>query len=230
METRRTTNCHRHGHAEFRIQYDPKVVPVENDVRWFLAWLEEAVARGQRFVDGQTCQVGWLITQIRAIDDGSLAIWEPDMKEVPVAWIDSVSHTLHHLRLQKDVCESVLNASDLSFPSMRQSAIVCTRLGPVGSIRMDRAKSSDTISGWFCGCRQEDHNHNDPAELRRVSLYEVAVRYTPRVIPFLALPVGTLLQVRDDGLELFLQDQRLHPKPRSFLARVQERGQDQSEL
>jgi hypothetical protein len=192
MAILRTTSCRRHRHPEFRITYDPALVPVEGDARWFVGWLEEAVAGGERFAAGQTCQVGWVVTEFRASENSTLALWEPDMWQFPVAWVESVSYTLAHLRRQKDVCESVLTADDLLFPSMLQSAIICTRLGQTPGVVMERSAPSASDSGWFCGCSGEGHDHNTVGELRKVSLYHAAVRYAPRIVPFLALPEGVL--------------------------------------
>jgi hypothetical protein len=190
MAVLHTTSCRRHRHPEFRITYDPALVPVEDDLRWFVNWLEEAVAGGERFADGQTCQIGWVVTEIRATEDGSLALWEPDMSQIPIARVESVSHTLAHLRLQKDVCESVLSPAELSFPSMLQSAIICTRLGQTEVVVMERSAPSGSDAGWFCGCSGEDHDHNSLDELRMVSLYEAAVGYSP------AFKKGSFLAVR----------------------------------
>jgi hypothetical protein len=214
----RTTTCRTHQHPEFRIAVEPRLVPLESDARWLIAWLEESVARGERFSDGQTCQIGWSITQIRQASDERLALWEPDMRQFPISWIDSVSHTLSQLRQQKDVCESVVSAGDSSFPSMLQSAIVCTRLGQTAGIVMERTASSDMDSGWFCGCSDENHDHNSVDELRRVSLYEAAVCYTFEVVPYLALPEGVLLQADERGPAIFMNGERVDLKSGSYLA------------
>lgn len=213
-----TTSCRRHRHVEFRITYNPSIVPLEDDARWLVGWLEEAVAGGERFTPGQTCQVGWAVTQVRAGEDGMLSLWEPDMRQMPVAWEESVSYTLAHLRQQKDVCESVLAAGGLAFPSMLQSAIICTRLGQTGGVVMERCAPSGSDSGWFCGCRDEDHDHNNVGELRTVSLYEAAVRYSAQIIPFLALPEGVLLVAGEGAPTIFRNGERLPFKPGTYLA------------
>jgi hypothetical protein len=217
MAVLQTTLCRRHGHPEFRITYDPALVPVEADIRSFVGWLEQAVAGGKRFADGQTCQVGWAVTEVRARDD-FLTLWEPDMRQMPIAWVESVSHTLAHLRLQKDVCESVLGSDDLPFPSMCESAIICTRLGQTEGVVMERQAPSGSDSGWFCGCRTKDHDHNAVAELRRVSLYEAAVRHAPQIVPFLALPVGVLIATGHGVPTIFRHGKALAVKPGSYLA------------
>jgi len=218
MLLQRTTACQKHQHPEFQINYDPALVPVEDDVRWFLGWLEQSVSMGEKFSDGQTCQVGWAITEMRSGEDGVLCIWEPDIRQMPIAWVESVSHTLNQLRLQKDVCESVFTLAELSFPSMRQSAIICTKLGTTEAVIMERSEPRGNDSGWFVGCRDEDHDHNNVGELKCVSLYEAAVRYQPRIIPFLALPPGVLLSVGNDAPAVFQNGQPLALKPGSYLA------------
>jgi hypothetical protein len=79
---------------------------------------------------------------------------------------------------------------------MLQSAIICTRLEGAKGVVMERSAPSGSDSGWFCGCREEDHDHNSVTELRKVSLYEAAVRHAPQIVPYLALPEGILLEAR----------------------------------
>lgn len=218
MAILRTSTCHAHKHPEFRITYDPAIVPVEGDVRWFVGWLEQSVAQGKRFAPGETCQIGWIVTEVRQGNDGLLSFWEPDMRGMPVACSESVSNTLAHLRLQKDVVESVLSADALSYPSMRQSAIICSRLGKKDGLVMERTDSSGTDSGWFFGCRDEDHEHNEVAELRRVSVYEAAVRHAPQIVPYLALPKGVLVGMSNGVPAIFHDGELLEFKQGSFLA------------
>jgi hypothetical protein len=212
----RTTSCHRFQHPEFRITFDPSVV-IQPDVQGLLQLLQDAVARGERFADGETFQVGWMFTTIRRNEEGTLSILEPDFtRQIPIAWIDSVTHTLRHLRVQKDVCESVLSSEFLSFPSICQSAIICNRLRDGDSFMMSREKPSETDSGWFCGCRDE-HDHQDVDELAVVSLYEAAVRYQQQIIPYVALPAGTLLSAGNGAPSIYLEQTRLQFEPGSYL-------------
>ncbi len=171
----RTSTCVRYRHPEFRLTYDPTVVHVEGDVMRFISWLEDSVAQGTRYLAGQTCQVGWAVTEVRHCENGDLSLWEPNMQHMPIVWSECVSYTLAHMRLQKDVVDSILSAEDLSFPYMCESALICTRLGQSEGLLLERSEPSGADSGWFCGCRDQDHDHDNPAELRRVSLYEAAV-------------------------------------------------------
>jgi hypothetical protein len=218
MKLLRTTRCSRNGHPEFRIVFDPAIVVIEDDAHWLLGWLEDSIAQGARYQTGQTCQVGWAVTEVRLHISGDLTLWEPDMRSMPFVWSEGVSHTLAHLRVQKDVVESVLDTDELSFPSMRQSAIICSQLGQEGDLVMERAEPNGADSGWFCGCGHDGHNHNDVAELRRVSLFESAVRHSPQIIPYLALPSGVLVVV-DGGLPVIFRDgEPLEFRKGSYLA------------
>ena len=218
MAILKTTTCHKHGHPEFHLTYDPKLVPVESDRKWLIQWLEESVADGSRFLPGQTCQFGLMITKVHLAEDGSLSLLEPDMQAMPVVWVECVSHTLAQLRLQKDVVESVLSASHLSFPSLRQSALICSRLRENIDLVMERLNSSGNDSGWFFGCRGEDHDHNRVDELKRVSLYEAAVRYLRQIVPYLAMPENVLIGLIDSVPTIFHNGEPLEFKPGSFLA------------
>lgn len=218
MRTLRTTNCRKHLHSEFRFEYDPTIVRVESDVTWVVEWIEQTVAQGTRYVPGQSCQIGWLITEVRQREDGDLSLWEPNMRPMPIVWRESISHTMAHLRLQKDIVESVVDSAELSFPSMSQSAIVCTRLENCDRVVMERVEASGRDSGWFFGCREQGHDHNDAAELSCTSLYDAAVRLAPLTIPYLALPAGTLLSIGSGPPAIFRHGEPLDFKPGSFLA------------
>lgn len=224
MASVQTTTCRRYGHPEFRVNYDPALVPLEEDVRWLLAGLERSVAAGERFTDGQTFQVGWMVTLIRDSGMGLLSILEPDIRQVPVAWVDSVGQTLAQLRVQKDVCESVFSEEDLSFPSAQEAALICTRLGGSQRIVMERSEPQGADSGWFCGCDGQGHNHNDPRELLTVSLYEAAVRHAPQIVPYLALPPGVLLTQGGGPPAFFRHGRLLVYKPESYLAAAYRTG------
>lgn len=218
MKVLRTTKCRRYGHPEFRVSYDPAVVVVADDVEWFIGWLQDSVAEGTWYKAGETCQIGWVLVQVRQHDGDELTFYEPDMGSFPIEWTEGVTSTLSQLRRQKDVVESVLGAEEVSFPSLRQSAIVCTRLGQYADMILERTNPEGLDSGWFCGCREDDHDHNNVAELRKVSLYEAAVRYAPQIVPYLAFPPGVLVALCDDAPVIFHHGEPLEFLPGSYLA------------
>lgn len=222
MEVLHTTTCASHGHPEFRVSFNPKLVPVPYDARWLVGWLEDSVARGERFAPGQTCQIGWLVAQVRAGADGALELWEPDLQHLPVQWVEGVSGLLGHLRLQKDVAESVPDA-EFEFPSMLRSTIVCTRFARADTLILERTETRESRSGWFCGCAEQDHDHDSVNELCRVSLYEAAVMSGMRIVPYLALPPGALLELGTGAPTIFLNGEPVAFKPGSFLDALSQR-------
>ena len=52
---------------------------------------------------------------------------------------------------------------------------------------MSRVTPIAADSGWFFGCDSREHDHQRPDALRRISLYEEAIRHDDRITPFLGL-------------------------------------------
>lgn len=187
---------------------DPKEFPVEGDISTFLQGLENCVAAGEKFKAGETFQVGWMLTMIEANREGSLSIFEPDFQVMPIRWRDSVALTLLHLRLQRDACQSVVSFDEIDFPSIRQSATICTHFCPSEGFAMGRGKPIDpNDTGWFCSCLNKRHNHNSARELHRLSLYELVVRYGSQIVPYAALPEGVAVIVNKGVPTIFRQGQ-----------------------
>jgi hypothetical protein len=182
-----TQKCRQHGHLEISLECE-ETPALSTSLQWFLGWIEHEVASGRRFLPEQTVQVGWSLLEIRQRTDGTLAFYEPDFRTVPVRFVDGVSNTLFHLFLQKSVAESLGLEAELTLPSLRQSAMVCTDFGRSESYIMSRVPPKDADSGWFFGCSDAAHDHQSVASLRRVSLYEAAAIQDSRTIPFLGLP------------------------------------------
>jgi len=155
--------------------------------------LESEVASGRRFLPEQTVQVGWSVLEVRQRTDGTLALFEPDFRSMPVRFVDGVSSTLLHLVLQKSAAESLGLVDEIALPSLRDSAIICTEFGSTEGFIMSRVTPKPTDSGWFFGCENVAHDHQSPDGLRRVSLYEAVTRHDERTVPFLALPPDTFV-------------------------------------
>lgn len=184
-----TRSCHQHGHPEFALELGEEVL--ELDAEWLRATLEGLVAQGHRFRPGETLQLGWSITRIGPLEHGRLTLLEPDFESLPTHFVPGATRTLLHLRLQRSVAES-LGVAEPAFPSLRQSAIVCSRLARAHPLWLDRALPQGMDSGWFMGCADESHDHQSARSLERLSLYEVALQQ-PAVVPYLALPPGLQL-------------------------------------
>jgi hypothetical protein len=80
---------------------------------------------------------------------------------------------------------------------------------------------SPSDSGWFFGCRRPQHElaHTDPQALRKDSLYAHACRIQA-ALPFLAMPVGTVILLATDGSidEARVDARKLAVEPSSYLA------------
>jgi hypothetical protein len=212
-----TTNCSKYGQQEISVAYEQEKV-LESDVKWLLEWLESEVTNGRRFLPSETIQIGWMLTKLEPFGDGILKIYEPDMKSFPVKFVDSVTHTLTHLRFQKMVAESIGVADELSFPPLNHSAVTCNRFREHVGIFMDRLKPKDSDSGWFIGCDDPNHDHQDRNNLRRKSLYELVVRHEQSIISYLALPAGISVHIRDGVPSFRRGEKQLAILPNSFLA------------
>jgi hypothetical protein len=187
-------------------------------VLWFAGSLEQDVASGSRFQVGQSMQLGWMRTWITALPDGTYGFEEPDMRSAtPLVRQPGLSNALGHLRLQKDSLLSVLPVNALSFPSVQQTCLVCTRLTPSETFFLDRREPKGNDSGWIFGC-QGDHEHNAAESWKKTWLYSAVVEICRRALPYLAFPPGSFLSmVGDSTPEFFLGDKRLTVRKGSYL-------------
>lgn len=89
---------------------------------------------------------------------------------------------------------------------------------------MSRTDAKGNDSGWFFGCVDTQHNHQALSNLRRVSLYEAAVRYNERIVPFLSLPANIFVDFREGIPSFLLGDREIPIKPKSYLDRKFQAG------
>jgi len=223
MRTVTTTKCTALGQSELTLAFDPEKV-LERDVRWFAGTLEDDVKSGARFKVGQSMQIGWMWTWLTALPDGTYGFEEPDMKSAtPLVRQAGLTNSLGHLRLQKDTLESVLSAESLSFPSLQQTCLVCTRLENGGAFFLDRREPDDKDSGWIFGC-ESDHDHQTAASWQKTWLYTAVVGNCRRALPYLAFPPGSLITVGADcSPVLYLDDKPLSIRKDSYLQQMIER-------
>lgn len=213
----KTHDCGKFKHREFSPNFDPQKI-LRDDAQWLCDFLQRTVAEGVRYKTGETIQIGWMINTLESRKDRSLGILEPDFVSMPINWIDSVTTTLAHFRMQRDVVES-LGLEAPFFPSIRQSCIVGADLlmgqGTYDLI-LERSEPDDTDSGWFVGHAQSHSNYNDVANLRTLSLYELAI-HVPLSVMFLALPIGFKIILNDWMLQISQFNTRLIPLAQSYL-------------
>jgi hypothetical protein len=225
METR-TPNCSGDSRSEILIRCDDSVPAT--DFEWLVKLIETAVRGGSKYNAEETMQIGWMLIQVSDAGDGTLLLREPDMRVVPLKWTDGVTETLRQLRLQKDTAESLGLGKSTQFPSVRDSAILGVDVRQNdGSLILDRAEAKGNDSGWFIGLLNSELDYNDPGNLRRDSLYAAAI-LCPAAIRFMALPVGTLVELSNGRFEVSRRGKAVIPRAKSFLkqwlARLVNRG------
>jgi hypothetical protein len=211
-----TKICKEYGQPEISVECDDKAFLVPG-LQWLLKWLETEVTKGRRFLPGETVQVGWSILEIRQHGNDALTLFEPDFKSMPIKFVDSVSNTLFHLLLQKSVVESLGLMDEILPPRLQDSAIICTEFGKSESFMMSRLSPTDADSGWFFGCSSSVHDHQRNESLRRISLYEAAIRLEVRVIPFLALPADIYVEFCEETPYFMRGDRELVIHSGSYL-------------
>jgi hypothetical protein len=144
----KTANCQKYNHSEFFFSCDTQII-LQIDVDWLISFLEGEVQKGIKFSDGETMQLGWMLTKLQLMDDGYLHILEPDMKEIPIQFIDSVTNTLRHFRHQGDIVESCYERSQVNYPSIRAGIIVCNSYPQSQNVYMSKAQPEGNMSGLF---------------------------------------------------------------------------------
>jgi hypothetical protein len=213
-----TSACARYGHPEFRFVYNSDLVG-DDEVRDLVRTLESEVADGARYQDGATYRIGWVVNRLRASDGDRFTIQEPDMVHSPAWWIDSVNHSLIHRRLQRGVCASLQGVGNPCFPSIEEMALQCDRFGESQGFVMRRRTEEAEDPYWVFECDDPGHDHAERALPIQLSLFEVAVSYDPRVIPYLALPPGVAVTVRPERPTFTMNGEPIEVRRGSLLDR-----------
>ncbi len=207
------------GTTEILVEYEPRGA-IETDVEWFCSTLETMLARGSKFKVGQTFGMGWSVLVFTDAGKGVLGLQELDGSGVESKFAKGVTRSLTALRLQKSVAESFGLEEQLDFATQRQTAIACKKLDVDKAIVMSRDEPDEDASGWFFSCTAKNHDHDDEANLKVETLYELSCEF-PRLMPYLALPIGVMILV--DGDKIKAEDgegRKLGIKPGSLLDKM----------
>ncbi|MEM5317592.1 hypothetical protein [Paraburkholderia sp. JHI869] len=217
----RTVDCKRHDHPEIQIRVSDPAVPIQ-DISWLLRFFERRVADGERFHAGETVQIGWMLTKLEAGADDLLCVAEPDMKAIPIRFVDSVDCTLKHLRNQKDVVESIAHIRNPDFPSLQQSAVVHSDYKSAGRLLLTRHPPHEADSGWSLTDPCDEAHAQYPSRHLRISLYQLGVD-RPDLIKFLALPPGLHVRLDDRQIQVTGPEGEIQPVPGSYLEALEMR-------
>lgn len=135
---------------------------------------------------------------IRNAPDGRFSLWELDLSGVAGKLDCSVTRSLLVLRRQKAVLESLGIPEKLDFPSLQNTAVMCTQFGNSSRRMLSRLTPSQDDSGWFFGCEGVEHDHNLQENLLGGTLYELACANRV-VLDFLAMPEGSTVLLNTKG-------------------------------
>ena len=217
----RTTQNAQHGQPEISFRCEETLASIGGDV--LLHYFEKSVAEGKVFCKDQTVQFGFMLLQLREHADGTLRVYEPDLKSHPIQYVDSVTLTLWVSARQKYVCESFSPPETFLPAPLQGEVIVCDRLSRQIDFFCSRAEPRDKDSGWFVGCLDETHSHETVENLRRKSLYAAVLEHSD-ILPFLGLPPErSVLFVSGEPIRVLTPERDLVIEPQSFLDQLNQR-------
>ena len=212
-----TTNCSAYNHPEIVIECDPSA---SFEAPHLLRWIENLIASGKSLRAGKTIQIGCVTATIRLTEDNQLTLHEPDFQGMPVVFAHSLTQTLLTLRKQKSVLASFGLDQQGQFSSLFLTALRCKGFDAAKGMILCRTEPTRIDSGWFFGCLDESHDHSDPANLVKESLYAISCRHL-QLLDFLAMPPGTMIVLDEAGEVVSARDgeeRELEIIPESYLA------------
>lgn len=211
-----TSKCGQYKHREFVLEANEAIVPVDY-LQQIVTILEEMVASGSAFEPQETFQVGWMPTLIQACGPGCLTLFEPDMISLPVEWVPGITNTLRQMMLQLFMLDSVNLRNQIDFPNIRKSLITCNRYSETNFFMHRQKPSSESDSGWFIGCLDQTHCHNNTDNLNCISVYE-AMLHQKALQGFAAFPVDSMIVISErGGISFFKDGNEVEIQPNSFL-------------
>jgi hypothetical protein len=187
----------KYNHKNILINYSHVL---KEDIDWFTNTIKQMISNGSIFKNNETMQIGWSFIRFCDFNENTLIVKELDMSGVPQQFSYTIDNSLLHLRLQKDTFESINDNDMLLFPNIRQSAICCNDFNQTSDFFLNRCNPKNNDSGWFFGCINKDHNHNDPKNLILESLYSIACN-KKQIINFLAFPVEYIIIFENNKLK-----------------------------
>ncbi len=181
-------------------------------VERLLAFLTRYVARhGKPILAGQTIRYGWTLLRAEPGAPGPDQTERLKMQELsqPFAeqtssFTDGVTAAVALLALQEAAIARIRITGTAEHPHRHDSAIVCARVDQRGGTPLTLTRLSLTDrrihdSGWFAGCQDRDHNHDDPHELHSAHLVHLVASY-PWIFPYLGMPTQTRIAL--DGVSV----------------------------
>lgn len=192
MHTFRTTRCSAAGHPEVTLQLVADS-PIPDVHQLLLDYFEAAVARGSKFLPGQTVQLGWSVLKLCERADGTLGVQERALTP-EVAWTESVDRALRDMWMQREIVTSVGLIDEVAFPRQDDGVLVADCAMTARELLLTRVAAEDApedFSGWLAACAHGDHDHGERAYVPLLAL----AAHQPPLVQLLALPHGTSVLV-----------------------------------
>jgi hypothetical protein len=185
-------------------EHDPRERLITDLLRFVENYLSD---QSKRILPGQTIHYGW--TTLRFVQDehhlsgaGTEVLLIEELEHPfsldDTSFVLGVAHTIALMQLQKEALRRNHIVGDVIYPHRSQFALVCKRVTPetvqlLRPLMAHRAWQPDTRdSGWFIGCCNNDHDHNNAEELAKLHLIHLVGEF-PGLFPYIAMPVGTQL-------------------------------------
>lgn len=207
--------------------HDPRDLLLNHLLHFIKEYLK---SQSERILPGQTLRYGWMLLHFvsddqngSGLDTDTLFIEElatPFYQGV-LSYVSGVTHTLALLQLQQEVMQRNHITGEVIYPHGSQHAIVCTRvtretIPHLRPLKADRSWEPDVRgSGWFIGCCDQEHDHDNPDELVLAHLFHLVEQF-PALFPYLAMPVGTMLIFEESQAIIFhpgAQNGQVDPGP-----------------
>ena len=210
-----TTKCNQFGHPEVVLESDESQVP-DVYLKNVVETLETMVASGSVFSPEQLFQIGWGVTLVKSAGN-MLSLVEPDMEAFPFKWTKGITNTLRQMMVQLFMLDSVGLREQMDAPSFCESLVVCNHYNESNFFMSRSEGSGGTDSGWFIGCLNDDHSHDDEGNLKCVSVYEAFLNQRG-VQGFASFPVGSMIVVEPGNqIRVYNEDVELDIVSGSFL-------------
>jgi hypothetical protein len=210
-----TTECHRFHQPEFVFSIGARTI--EPDVALFKETLEKMVEHGERFKPGETIQIGPMVLKLESDTSGMLRLMEPDMKSMPIKFVNSVATTLLLVRRQRDTVSSVNAEAIPEFISIMQPIFIVRNALQSRMLRLTKVPFGDSgVNTWLLtdAAAKSEPSQED---VQPMSVYE-ALLTRPDIFDFLALPENYIVVVEKRGkFALFEDGKSVTPIKGSYL-------------
>jgi hypothetical protein len=182
-------------------EHDPRDLLLADLLRFLEQYL---ISQQKRILPKQTLRCGWtmlcFVSDEHNLSGAGTHILLIEEKQHPfildnLSYVSGVVHAMALLQLQHEAMRRNRVTGDALYPAPSQIAIVCTRATPesiqfLRPLMAHRAWQPTTReSGWFVGCCDHTHDHDNPDELVTTHLYHLVEQF-PGLFPYIAMPVG----------------------------------------